>query len=168
MRQAKGIPTTSKVPSNNARLGIIDGQPSLGLPTGTSCPVAGGAPGHILDPAATTCVSDASAKALAMWPTSTTIDPGHPDRAIFAFAGVQIVPENFYTARVDHKISGNDSLFGVYLFDDTDFVQPDRFDNLSSIHIPGGNQSRSERATRSVPAWSIPHGLGLAALTCAT
>ncbi len=43
----------------------------------------------------------------------------------YVTAGVQIVPENFYTARVDHKIGNNDSLFGTYLYDDTDYTQPD-------------------------------------------
>jgi len=40
------------------------------------------------------------------------------------------VPENFYTARVDHKLSANDGLFGTYLYDDTDFTQPDSFNNV--------------------------------------
>jgi hypothetical protein len=43
---------------------------------------------------------------------------------------LQIVPENFYTFRVDHKLSTNDSLFGTYLFDDTDYLEPDNFNNV--------------------------------------
>jgi len=31
---------------------------------------------------------------------------------------------------VDHKISKKDSLFGTYLFDTTDFTQPDSFNNV--------------------------------------
>ena len=42
---------------------------------------------------------------------------------------VQRVPENFYTFRVDHKLSANDSLGGTYLFDNTNFDQPDAFNN---------------------------------------
>jgi len=45
-------------------------------------------------------------------------------------SGLQIVPENFYTFRVDHKLSRKDNLFGTYLFDDTDFTQPDSFNNV--------------------------------------
>jgi hypothetical protein len=52
------------------------------------------------------------------------------DQGKFIHSGLQIVPENFYTARVDHKLSLNDSLFGTYLFDDTDFKQPDNANNL--------------------------------------
>ena len=47
----------------------------------------------------------------------------------FINQGVQNVPENFYTVRVDHKLSSNDSLSGTFLFDDTDFTQPDAFNN---------------------------------------
>jgi hypothetical protein len=140
LRQAKGITTSIKVPSNNARLGILNGGTALDPTAACVVPAAAAANGaveHNLTPVgspqagqATTCVDDASAAALNMWPTSTAVDSGNPDRAIFTFAGVQIVPENFYTARVDHKIGTNDSLFGTYLFDDTDFKQPDKFDNI--------------------------------------
>jgi hypothetical protein len=45
------------------------------------------------------------------------------------------VPENFYTVRVDHKLGNNDSLFGTYLYDDTDWAQPDAFQNaLTNSH----------------------------------
>jgi hypothetical protein len=102
-RQAKGITTTITVPSDNARMG--------NLVTG---PVT-------VDPAA--------AAELAMFPHAT---PGTSvgDKGKFIHSGLQIVPENFYTARVDHKLSRNDGLFGTYLFDDTDFTQPDSFNNV--------------------------------------
>src|SRR6202030_3461858 len=52
------------------------------------------------------------------------------DSGKFINSGLQIVPENFYTVRVDHKLAANDNLFGTYLFDDTDFTQPDSFNNV--------------------------------------
>src|SRR4030088_2686961 len=102
-RQAKGITTTITVPSDSARMG--------NLVTG---PVT-------VDPAA--------AAELAMFPHAT---PGTSvgDKGKFIHSGLQIVPENFYTFRVDHKLSRNDGLFGTYLFDDTDFTQPDSFNNV--------------------------------------
>src|ERR1700730_5972120 len=103
MRQAKGITTTIKIPSLNARLGI--------LANGTIVPV------------------DAAAAAMfRMYPTPT---PGttNGDSAFFINSALQIVPENFYTFRLDHKLSTNDNLSGTYLFDDTDFKQPDSFNN---------------------------------------
>jgi hypothetical protein len=102
-RQAKGITTAVTVPSDSARAGNL-----------VSGPVT-------VDPAA--------AAELAMFPHAT---PGTSakDKGQFINSGLQIVPENFYTARVDHKLSANDNLFGTYLFDDTDFTQPDSFNNV--------------------------------------
>src|SRR6267142_3671679 len=102
-RQAKGITTTVTVPSDNARAGNL-----------VSGPVT---------------VSPGAAAELAMFPHAT---PGTSvgDKGKFIHSGLQIVPENFYTARVDHKISKKDSLFGTYLFDTTDFTQPDSFNNV--------------------------------------
>src|SRR6202047_3756206 len=102
-RQAKGITTTVTVPSDAAREGNL-----------VSGPVT-------VDPAA--------AAELAMFPHAT---PGTSkgDKGKFINSGLQIVPENFYTLRVDHKLSGKDALFGTYLFDDTDFTQPDSFNNV--------------------------------------
>jgi hypothetical protein len=102
-RQAKGITTSVTVPSDAARAGnLVSGQVTV-------------------DPAA--------AAELAMFPHAT---PGTSkgDKGQFINSGLQIVPENFYTGRVDHKISAKDTLFGTYLFDDTDFTQPDSFNNV--------------------------------------
>jgi hypothetical protein len=103
MRQAKGITSTIKIPSLNARQGI--------LASGAVVPV---------DPAATAIFR--------MYPTPTP-NTTSGDSALFVNSALQIVPENFYTFRVDHKLSMNDSLSGTYLFDDTDFTQPDNFNN---------------------------------------
>src|SRR6202022_3455272 len=102
-RQAKGITTTITVPSDSARTGNLKSGPVK------------------VDPAA--------AAELAMYPQAT---PGTSvgDKGNFIHSGLQIVPENFYTARLDHKLSRNDGLFGTYLFDDTDFTQPDSFNNV--------------------------------------
>jgi hypothetical protein len=102
-RQAKGITTSVTVPSDAARQG------------------------NLVSGAVT--VNPAAAAELAMFPHAT---PGTSkgDKGQFIHSGLQIVPENFYTARVDHKLSGKDTLFGTYLFDDTDFTQPDSFNNV--------------------------------------
>lgn len=57
--------------------------------------------------------------------TGATLSGTIPDSS-----GLQIVPENFYAFRVDHKFSAKDTLFGTYLFDVTDFTQPDSFNNV--------------------------------------
>jgi len=56
----------------------------------------------------------------------------------FSFLEQQVVNENFVTARVDHKFSEKDSLFGTYLFDDTPYHAPDGFDVVA--HSRTGRQ----------------------------
>lgn len=51
------------------------------------------------------------------------------DIGIFSFAGQQITRENYFTTRVDHKLSGKDSLFGTYMIDNGNTVGPDSFNN---------------------------------------
>src|ERR1700730_2236569 len=119
-RQGKGITTAINVPSEAARGGTITYTTPPGPPAG--CAVV----------SATLCtvtVDPGAAKELAMFPHAT---PGTTkgDKGKFIFSGLQIVPENFYTGRIDHKLGMNDSLFGTYLFDDTDFQQPDSFNNV--------------------------------------
>src|SRR5467141_1964315 len=119
-RQGKGITTSINVPTATARAGFLHYDPVKGPPA--FCTVTG--------PTTCTATVDAAAAAeLAMFPHAT---PGTSsgDKGQFINSGLQIVPENFYTARVDHKLSMNDSLFGQYLYDDTDFKQPDKPNNL--------------------------------------
>src|SRR5262249_15316514 len=70
-------------------------------------------------------------KYLALYPHANGLVNG--DKGIFTFAGTRIVRENFYTTRLDHRISDKDSLFATYLYDDTPYTQPDGFNNLSIL-----------------------------------
>ena len=54
---------------------------------------------------------------------------GNGDTGVFAFAGQQVTPENYFTTRVDDKLTSRDSLSGVYLFDAGSVRQPDEFNN---------------------------------------
>jgi Carboxypeptidase regulatory-like domain/TonB dependent receptor-like, beta-barrel/TonB-dependent Receptor Plug Domain len=101
LRQSKGIPTNITVPSDAARAGDL-----------VSGPVT---------------LNPYSEALLALYPHANSAVSGDTGR--FIFSGVQVVPENFFTARVDHKISDKDSLFGTYLIDDANYTQPDK-DNL--------------------------------------
>jgi carboxypeptidase family protein/TonB-dependent receptor-like protein len=118
MRQFKGITTSRKVPSVAAKSGII---------TYTGTAPAGCAPIGATGTCQVTPDANA-AKIFQMYPDPT---PGTTsgDQGKFIFNANQIVPENFYTFRVDHKLSANDSLSGTYLFDKTIFDQPDSFNN---------------------------------------
>jgi hypothetical protein len=104
IRQSKGITAVDTVPSAAARSG--------NLSTGT------------------VTVDPSVQKYLAFYPLPNggLLSPG--DAGIFTFAGQQIISENSFTIRLDHKISEKDSLSGTYLYDDTPFTQPDGIDNI--------------------------------------
>ena len=104
IRQGTGITNVDTVPSLNARKGII----SDGTPIVSSCP-AGSAK---LDPNANYCVDNNAAKYLGLYPLPTEApDPSTPDIATFRFAGQQVINENFFTIRVDHKLSDRGQIF---------------------------------------------------------
>src|ERR1700682_515432 len=119
MRQGKGITTAITVPSDSARAGTLHYNPTGTPPSGCTVTVPG---------TCTVTVDPAAATELVMFPNAT---PGTSvlDKGKFINSGLQIVRENFYTVRVDHKLATNDNLFGTYLFDDTDLKQPDPFNN---------------------------------------
>jgi hypothetical protein len=47
------------------------------------------------------------------------------DIGIYQFSGQQITPENYFTTRVDHKLSANDTLFSTFMRDTAHILQPD-------------------------------------------
>jgi len=63
-------------------------------------------------------------------PNGPILAPG--DVGIFTYPAQQIVNENFFTARIDHRFSEKDSLYGTYMYDDSGFSQPD---NLGAVLI---------------------------------
>jgi hypothetical protein len=102
IRQSKGITALTFVPSIPARSGFLQG---------SSTPVT-------IDPAAQ------AALAFYHLPNGP-VTPDNPDIAEYRFSGQQVVNENFYTTRLDHKISEKDSMSGTYLFDKTPYTSPD-------------------------------------------
>jgi Carboxypeptidase regulatory-like domain/TonB dependent receptor/TonB-dependent Receptor Plug Domain len=114
IRYSKGIPTSITVPSNAARQGNLCSAPDTGTCTPTTIP--GG-----VDPAAQ--------KYLPFWPVSTNILPkSDGDLAAFTFSAQRIVTENFFTIRLDDKLSQKDNLAGTYLYDFTPYSSPDGLD----------------------------------------
>ena len=102
LRQTKGIPTSITVPSDAARAGNLSTGP-VGL--------------------------NPYAKALlAMYPHANSGVNG--DTGKFVFAGVQNVPEDFGTIRLDHRLSDKDGIFGTYLIDNADYTQPDKMNDF--------------------------------------
>jgi len=101
-RQSKGIATPLTVPSIYARNGVL-----------LSGPVT----------------VDANVKKyLALYPLP---DPAClADTCLFTYAGQQVVSENFFTTRIDHKFSDKDSIFGTYLYDKSPYNSPDSMGNV--------------------------------------
>jgi hypothetical protein len=108
------------VPSANARLGILDFSDSSKFPSG--------------------CVATSVANQCQL-----TVDPSiqkylpffhAPNGAVsgniaqYVFVRQQVVSENYFTTRVDQKISDKDSLFGTYVYDYSPLTQPDILNNL--------------------------------------
>jgi hypothetical protein len=103
-RSNKGISNLVTVPSQDARNGILVGKAAF-----------------TVDPNA--------AAYLTFYPVPLLKDTSG-DLGTFTFAGQQIVNENFLTARVDHRFSDKDSLFGSYMYDKTPYLSPDGLNNV--------------------------------------
>ena len=88
-------------------------------------------------------------KYLALYPLPASCGQ---DICQFIFNGNQVVDENFVTARVDHRFSEKDSLFGTFLYDRTPYNSPDSFGNvglntLSSRQIVAVEETHNFRPT---------------------
>jgi outer membrane receptor protein involved in Fe transport len=81
------------------------------------------------------CVNDNVAKFLGLEPPPTGSPIGNGDRSPAPFAGQQVVTENYYTVRVDQKISEKDNLFGTYSFDNSHRSSPDLLKNVLGNNI---------------------------------
>ena len=86
--------------------------------------------GHLAD-GTVVQVDPAIQKYLALYPHAN--GPVHGDKGQFIFSPPATVHENYYTGRVDHRISDKDSLFGTYSYDDTPFNTEDGFGFLNIV-----------------------------------
>jgi hypothetical protein len=115
IRQSKGLTTVATVPSAAARAGNLCSSPDTGTCTPNTITV---------DPAAQAYFT------FYHLPNQGLVSGSDGDLGIFTFAGQQVVSENFFTTRIDHKFSQNDSLFGTYMYDKTPYSSPDGLDNV--------------------------------------
>jgi hypothetical protein len=108
IRQAKGIANKNHVPSLDARNGMLVDDNG--------------------NPLAPITVDPGAQQYLALIPVPNGACSGNVCDE--TFNGQQVVNENFFTTRIDHKFSDKDSLFGTYLFDKTPYTSPDSFGNV--------------------------------------
>jgi len=88
---------------------------------------------NVLSNAARARVTDpAVLKYIGLFPIANRNTTTTGDIAQYNFIKQENVVENFFTARIDHRISAKDSAFGTYLFDNTPFTIGDA-QNLTLI-----------------------------------
>ena len=108
LRQALGVSESDRMPSQNARNGILS--------TGT------------------VTVNPAVTRYFGFWPLPNAgVDPSG-DVGNYRVATNQIGNENFYTGKIDHHFSSRDSVAGTFLYDTTALTQPDALNNLHFVN----------------------------------
>jgi Carboxypeptidase regulatory-like domain/TonB-dependent Receptor Plug Domain len=124
LRENQGVTTPVTVPSDLARgIDPVTGNPTVAVVNGNPLP-APGQPGAAPNADPVTHIDTAVLPYLKLWgraPQSTVAG----DVGTYAFNAVHITTENFGTARLDHKFSDNDSIFGTFQDDLADATQPD-------------------------------------------
>ena len=119
LRQSQGITQVDTVPSQAARDGHLCAPPACATTTTV-----------VVDPQIARFL-----KAFYPLPNGALLCPfsscaaGTGDTGIFTFAGQTVTPENYFTTRVDHNFSAQDTLAGTYMFDSATVSQPDELDN---------------------------------------
>jgi hypothetical protein len=129
LRQSLTSTSVNTVPSQAARNGNLCAPPNCATTTSV-----------VVDPQAT--------RFLPFWPLPNgglicpfaSCAPGTGDTGIFTTQVPTSTNENFFTTRIDHKISDLDTLFGTYVFDKASVLAPDPLNlwidsNLSRRHI---------------------------------
>jgi len=108
--QSKGIATQAIVPSVAARQGDLSS-------------------GHVnVDPSA--------AKYLPLYHVPNVPAAAGNDTGIYSFTGQQTLNENFFTTRIDHAVSAQNSISGTYMFDNNPYSAPDQLNlTLKGHHI---------------------------------
>jgi hypothetical protein len=116
IRQSKGTTSIATVPSQDARNGLIHNA------DGTVTKIA-------VDPAA--------AKYLVFWPLPNAglAPKGLGNTGLFDFVIQEVVSEDFVIARMDHRFSDRDSIFGTYMYDRTPDTYPDALDTLLTENL---------------------------------
>src|ERR1700676_435142 len=125
LRQNLGLSTPVNVFSQAARNGILCSIPQPG-PGGCLTQQVTGA----FNPDPTTGIDKAVLPFLGLWGLPNAGLFGNGDTGLYSAPGAHITSENFATARVDHRFSDKDSVFGSYEYDPATATQPDPTNNV--------------------------------------
>ena len=116
IRQSKGISQLTTVPSQDARNGLLCSHPENSPSPCTTTQL--------------TTIDPAAAAFFTFWHLPNGPILGNGDTGAYTFSGQQVVSENFFTVRLDHRFSEKDNLFGTYMFDRTSYSSPDGLNNV--------------------------------------
>jgi outer membrane receptor protein involved in Fe transport len=132
LRETKGLSTFDTVPSRAAR-GIAPGGTTptqAAVVNGTTLPTTKG-PGSAFNPDPVTGIDQAVEPFLkAFFPLPNVSGSENGDTGSYVPTQSQKNTINYFTIRVDHKFSSNDSLAGTYMYDKSPFLQPDTFNDV--------------------------------------
>ena len=136
LRETKGLSTFDTVPSRAAR-GIAPGGTT---PTQAAVVSENGIPttlpttkvaGSAVNPDPVTGIDQAVEPFLnAFFPLPNVPGSENGDTGSYSPTQSQRNTINYFTIRVDHKFSSNDSLAGTYMYDKAPFLQPDQFNDV--------------------------------------
>jgi outer membrane receptor protein involved in Fe transport len=156
IRQSLGTTLPTRVLSTDARNGLLNfvnpDQNNPGtLPTFPSGCVSNGVSHTFGGKAYSQCALTIDPNvnkflALEPMPNGPVVSDGNT--AVYNFAPVQVVNENFFTIRADQNISDKDKLFGTYSFDNSPATRPDAF---------FGNVLLAQRDRRQIAAVEETH-----------
>ena len=123
LRQSLSLDELDSVPSQAARNGLLCSIPQPGV---CSPQRVTGSPNP--DPA--TGIDKAVLPYLSIWALPNAGLLGNGDTGFYRYVANQVTSENFVTARVDHRFSDKDSLFGSYQIDRATLTLPDALGSL--------------------------------------
>jgi outer membrane receptor protein involved in Fe transport len=134
LRQNLATSQSTNVPTAAARAGNLCSPPGCATTHTIMDPVAAGGLG------APFVINPDVAPFLPLWPLPNgriicpfdSCVPGAGDTGKYNFAGYQITPENFFTFRLDRKISEKNSLWGTFLIDRQSQTQNDSLRDLAT------------------------------------
>src|ERR1700680_2676721 len=118
LRQSLGLSNVDNVPSLTARSGMLCNPPDCTTFTNVG-----------VDPLVAPYLNFYPKPNGAVICPFNSCPTGGGDTAIYSFSGSQIVTENYFTTRVDHRFSDTDNLAGSYLFAHSTSSQNDEFNN---------------------------------------
>jgi hypothetical protein len=120
LREKNDVSVKNTVPSQAVRMGTLC---SIPQPAPNACsphPVTGA-----FNPDPATGIDKTILPYLALWALPNDGLVGNGDAGNYLFSAPVINSENFFTVRVDHRISDKDSMFGSFQYDRATSSQPD-------------------------------------------